>query len=69
MITIIFTLIFTLLSKKIIGRKRPIFNAKLKNKPNSFRGRENNCSLPSGDAYESINYVINFYYLLVLSQK
>ena len=43
-------LIVTLALKKIFGRKRPIFDEKLKNKPIFFRSNEKNCSFPSGDS-------------------
>ena len=60
------SLFITLTGKKLLGRKRPQFNTKLINKYKEFRGRENNCSLPSGDALQSITFLVNCYYVLTM---
>lgn len=56
-----FNLFITLGTKKLFGRIRPHFDEeKIKNKPRTFRAREINCSMPSGDAMQCANFIIAF---------
>ncbi|EAR97561.2 PAP2 superfamily protein (macronuclear) [Tetrahymena thermophila SB210] len=56
---IICNLIMTLVTKKLLKRKRPIFIPWLKNKSSIFRQKEQNCSLPSGDSIQAVNFACN----------
>lgn len=56
---IVCNLTMTLVTKKLLKRKRPIFIPWLKNKSSNFRSKESNCSLPSGDSIQAINFACN----------
>ena len=58
----------SLATKKIFSRPRPVFNKSLQNKPASFRGREHNCSFPSGDAIQAAVFLTTVLELLQRSQ-